>query len=222
MQNRWSKIIKEPKGSLAIESWEALDLEEERLAKERAEKEKEPPHDCSQLQRDAYDAGVEAGRAQGRAEVQGPAEVEIKRALEMVAHVEQLRVEAARQAESDIVELALAMARKIIHREVELDPNIVVAQIREIISAIAEKGLIRVLVNPQEVDHLQSFRSTLVGSDGKPVRLSIEADERIQAGGCLIESSQYFINATIDKQLEVIWQEMLASDVENDSSHTPG
>ena len=45
MANRWSRIIKEPEGVLAIESWEALDLEEERLAQERAEQEKEPPHD---------------------------------------------------------------------------------------------------------------------------------------------------------------------------------
>jgi len=184
------------------------------LAKERAEKEKAPPHDCSQLQRDAYRSGVEAGRKQGREEVQGPAQVEIQRALQIVAQVEQLRLDSVRQAESDIVELALAMARKVIHREVTLDPDIVVAQVREIISSIAEKGLIRVLVHPDEVEHLQSVRPSFAGADGKAIRMSIEPDEAIQAGGCIIESSQYFINATFEKQLEAIWQEMLVSDAE--------
>ena len=218
MPNKWSN--KETKGSLAIESWEALDLEEERLAKERAEKEKEPPHDCSQLQQEAYSSGFEAGLVQGRAEVQGPAEAEIQRALGIVAQVEQLRLESARQAESDIVELALAMARKVIHREVALDPDIVVAQVRDIINKIADKGLIRVLVNPQEAEHLQSFHPTFTGVDGKALRVSIESDETIQAGGCIIESSQYFINATIEKQLEAIWQEMLVSDAEIDPPPT--
>ncbi|MDT7041918.1 FliH/SctL family protein [Candidatus Nitronereus thalassa] len=220
MPSRWSKVIKEVKGSLAIESWEALDLDEERLARERAEQEKEPPHDCSQLQQEAYESGVEAGRTQGRAEVQGPAEAEMARALSLISQVEHLRVQSAKQAEADIVELALAMARKVIHRETSLDPDILVTQVREIISSIAEKGLIRVLVHPNEVEHLLSFRDSLPGADGKPAQLSIEADETIQAGGCIIESSQYFINATIETQLEAIWQEMLVSDAENDSPST--
>lgn len=216
MANRWSRIIKEPEGVLAIESWEALDLEEERLAQERAEQEKEPPHDCSQLQQDAH----AAGRTQGRAEVQGPADAEIQRALGMVAQVEQLRIQSAKQSESDIVELALAMARKVIHREASLDPDIVVAQVREIISSIAEKGLIRVLVHPGDVEYLLTFRQSFVGADGTPVQLSIEPDKTIQPGGCIIESSQYFINATIEKQLEAIWQEMIASDAEIDPPST--
>ncbi len=220
MANRWSKVIKEPEGVLTIETWEALDLEEERLAKERAEQEKEPPHDCSQLQQEAHASGVETGRIQGRAEVQGPADAEIQRALGIVAQVEQLRVESAKQAESDIVELALSMARKVIHREASLDPDIVVAQVREIISSIAEKGLIRVLVHPGAVEYLQTFRPSYVGADGTPVQLSIEPDETIQPGGCIIESSQYFINATIEKQLEAIWQEMMTSDAEIDTPAT--
>ena len=216
MANRWSRIIKEPEGVLAIENWEALDLEEERLAQERAEQEKEPPHDCSQLQQDAH----AAGRIQGRAEGQGPADAEIQRALGMVAQVEQLRIQSAKQSESDIVELALAMARKVIHREASLDPDIVVVQVREIISSIVEKGLIRVLVHPGDVEYLLTFRQSFVGADGTPVQLSIEPDETIHPGGCIIESSQYFINATIEKQLEAIWQEMITSDAEIDPPAT--
>ncbi len=216
MPSKWSKIIKELEGGVAIESWEALDLEEERLAKERAEQEQEPPHDCSLLQQEAYDSGVELGKQQGRAEVQGPAEAEIARALNIVAQVEQVRLESAKQAESDIVELALAMARKVIHREASLDPDIVVTQVREIIATIIEAGVIRVLVHPGEVEYLQTFRPSFAGADGNPVQLSINGDETIQPGGCIIESSQYFINAAIETQLEALWQEMLMSDAEID------
>lgn len=220
MPSKWSNVIKEPEGTLALESWEAVDLEEERLAKERAEQEKELPHDCSQLQQEAYDSGVESGKQKGRAEVQGPADAEVSRALDIVAQVEQVRLKSAKQAESDIVELALAMARKVIHHEVSLDPDIVVTQVREIISTIIEAGVIRVLVHPDEVERLQTFRPSFAGADGNPVQLSIEGDETIQAGGCIIESSQYFINASIEKQLEAIWQEMLVSDAEIDPPST--
>ena len=112
------------------------------------------------------------------------------------------------------------LARKVIHREASLDPDIVVTQVREIISNIAEKALIRVLVHPGEVEYLQTFRQSFVGADGTPLQLSIEPDETIQLGGCIIESSQYFINATIEKQLEAIWQEMITSDAEIDPPAT--
>ena len=112
------------------------------------------------------------------------------------------------------------MARKVIHREAALDPDILVIQVRDIISRIAEQGLIRVLVHPNEMEHLQTFRPTFTGADGEPVQLSIEPDETINPGGCMIESNQYFINATIEQQLEALWQEMIAADVESNSPST--
>ncbi len=211
MPNKWSRVIKEPSGSQAIEPWEMVDLEAERLAREEANKEKEPPHDCSLLQQEAFEAGVQVGIQQGRDEAKGPAEAEMKRAMDLVTQVEQLRLDAARQAESDIVELAMAVARKVVHREAAIDPDIVVTQVHRIITCMAEKGLICVRVNPKEVDHLQSFDSSFTGADGKRVRLRIEGDENIQLGGCVVDSSQYFIDATLEKQLEEIWLEMMMS-----------
>ncbi|MEC4673041.1 MAG: FliH/SctL family protein [Nitrospirota bacterium] len=212
MPSKWSKVIKEPSNGLAIENWEAVDLQAERLAREQAEKDKEPPHDCSQLQQEAFEAGL----VQGREEARNPAEVEVQRALSLVAQTEQLRLESARQAEFNIVELALAMAKKVIHRETSLDAGIAVEQVRQLVQSIAEKGLITVRAHPSEMAHLQSFRAFVVCADGEPARLSFEGDESIQPGGCIVESSQYFIDATVETQLDKIWQEMIKPNVEPD------
>lgn len=206
MPNKWSKVIKEPSASQAIEPWDMVDLEAERLAGE-----KEPPHDCSLLQQEAFEAGVQVGIQQGRDEAKGPAEAEMKRAMDLVSQVEQLRLDAARQAESDIGELAMAVARKVIHREAAVDPDIVVTQVHQSITCMEEKGLIWVRVNPKEVDHLQNFHSSFTGADGKHVSLRIEGDENVSPGGCVVESSQYFIDATLEKQLEEIWLELMMS-----------
>lgn len=218
MLSKWSKVIKDSSRGLAIENWEAIDLEAERLAREQAEKEQEAPHDCSQLQRDAFEAGLQAGLVQGREEVRKPAEVEVQRALSLVAQTEQLRLEASRQAEWNIVELALAIAKKIIHRETSLDASIVVEQVRQLVQTIAEQGLITVRAHPSEIAQLQSFRAFVVCADGQPARLNVEGDESIQPGGCIVESSQYFIDATLETQLEKIWQEMIKPDAGPDAA----
>lgn len=217
MPSKWCKVIKDSGKGLAIENWEALDLHAERLAREQAEKDKEPTHDCSQLQQEAFDAGV----LQGREEAKNPAEVEAQRALSLVAQTEQLRLESARQAEFNIVELALAIAKKVIHREASLDAGIAVEQVRQLVQSIAEKGLITVRAHPSEMAHLQSFRAFVVGADGQPARLSFEGDASIQPGGCIVESSQYFIDASVETQLDKIWQEMIKPDVDPETDTEP-
>ncbi|RMH05417.1 MAG: hypothetical protein D6704_09590 [Nitrospirae bacterium] len=216
MRSRWSNILKNPKNKVSIEAWEALDLEEERRAKEReeqerAEREKEPPHDCSALQREAFEAGVQAGLEKGREEMRLSAEQEMRRALELVAQVERLRLETLRQAELDILQLAMAIARKVIHREASIDPEVVSMQVRRVIARLEEKGLITVRVHPQEISGLEAVRQSLTGSDGKLVRVRIEADEAIHPGGCVVESPQYFVDATLTKQLDELWRELLPS-----------
>ena len=210
MPSKWCKVIKDSGNGLAIENWEAVDLKAERLAREQAEKDKEPPHDCSQLQKEAFESGV----VQGREEARNPAEIEVQKALSLVAQTEQLRLESAKQAEFNTVELAMAIAKKVIHRETSLDPGIVVEQVRRLVQSIAEKGLITVRTHPSEMAHLQSFRAFVVGSDGQPARVSFEGDDSIQPGGCIVESSQYFIDAMVETQLDKIWQEMIKSDAE--------
>ena len=216
MPSKWSKVIKDSSHALAIQNWEAVDLEAERLAREQADKEKEPPHDCSKLQQEAFEEGMQVGLEKGRDEVRKPAEIEMQRALSLVAQTEQLRLDSALQAEFNVVELALAIAKKIIHREIALDQGIVVEQVRHLIQAIAENGLITVRANPSELAQLQSYRAFVLGSDGQPARLSFVGDESIHPGGCIVESSQYFIDATIDTKLQKIWQEMIKPDVEPD------
>ena len=218
MPSKWSKVIKDTQSGLAIENWEAVDLEAERRAREQAEQEKEPPHDCSLLQQEAFEAGMQAGLEKGREEVRKPAEIELQRALSLVAQTERLRLDAAIQSEFNVVELALAIAKKIIHREATVDSGIVVEQVRQVIQAIAEKGLITVRVHPSEMAQLQSFRSFILGADGQPAQLGIEADDSLQLGSCVVESSQYFIDASIETQLDTIWQEMIKPDVEPDAA----
>ena len=139
----------------------------------------------------------------------------------MSTQVERVRLEEVRQAESDIVELALAMAHKVILREASIEKDVVLDQVRQIVGQIDEKGLVRLRVHPDDRERLERVRTTITGSDGKPVRLQLEEDPTVQVGGVVLESNQYFIDASIATQLNEMWQELMESDGQAESPATP-
>ena len=217
MGSKWSKVLKEDTFDAPLQLYDMVDLEAERLAKAAAE----PIHDCSELQQEAFESGKKLGLEQGRKEVLSQAEAHIRQALEVSTQVERVRLEEVRQAESDIVELALAMAHKVILREASIEKDVVLDQVRQIVGQIDEKGLVRLRVHPDDRERLERVRTTITGSDGKPVRLQLEEDPTVQVGGVVLESNQYFIDASIATQLNEMWQELMESDGQAESPATP-
>ena len=142
--------------------------------------------------------------------------------MELVGQVGVARLQALEQAEQDIIELAMAVARKIIHREIAGQPGIVVEQVRRTIEYLSTTGLVRVLVHPDEVESLESGQTTLKNREGQAVPIVIEADPTIQAGGCRIESDTHVLDATIEAQLDMIREELTKDQEEHGFDNPPG
>ena len=215
MRSKWSKIIRHEEDDLAIESFEMLELtpfasvqEQQETSSEEENNESDPPHDCSLLQDQAYQTGREAGIEEGKAQLQAEHEIEMKRAFELVAQVGMARLEAVRQAEIDTVELALAVAKKIIHREATIDKEVIVNQLHQALTLTSTKNLVRIKAHPDDVDHLETVQSQISNQEGQPLHIVIEGDALIAQGGCVVAADRMFLDATIDRQLDVIGQEL--------------
>ena len=215
-------IIRPEEDDLAIESFEMLELtplapvHEQQETSAEEDKESEPPHDCSLLQEQAYQAGREAGIEEGKAQLQAEHELEMKRAFDLVAQVGVARLEAARQAELDTVELALAVAKKIIHREATIDKAIIVDQLHQALTFTSTNRLVRIKAHPDEVDHLTTIQSQMCNGEGQPLPIVIEGDALIAQGGCVVAADTMFLDATIDRQLDVIGRELSQGIPKND------
>jgi flagellar biosynthesis/type III secretory pathway protein FliH len=109
---------------------------------------------------------------------------------------EERRERFAREA----VELALAVAQKIVRSAVELDPQVLVRAIESVLYKL-EAGLrLIVTVNPGDAERLQAEPELAA-------RLRIEeikSDRRIEPGGCRIEAAEREWDATLKGQLEVL------------------
>ena len=113
-----------------------------------------PPHDCSELQRQAFALGRAKGIEEGRAQCQAKVDEELKRALHLANQIGRARVAAMEEQDQDIVEVALAIAQKILLREIEEDKNLIVRQVRQILGLLLNKNLVTLKVHPQDAEVL--------------------------------------------------------------------
>ncbi|MES1262223.1 MAG: FliH/SctL family protein [Acidobacteriota bacterium] len=145
--------------------------------------------------RDSFEAGRRQGEQQARAEL-GPV---IERMNASIAELTGLRSEMRRRAEKDVVQLALLIAKRILHREVSVDASALTALARVVFERMARAEAYRVTVHP---GFAAAIRSALPA--GQAGRVQIEPDPACAAGTLVIRSEEGVIDASVDSQLEEI------------------
>ena len=106
-------------------------------------------------------AAYEKGVADGRAAVQAEAEraiTEVKQFVtENLKSFEQERTLYYRRIEGDIVDLALAVARKVLHREAQVDRVVLAGVVRVALEKIAGSSHVALHVHPTAVQAWQNY-----------------------------------------------------------------
>jgi flagellar assembly protein FliH len=146
------------------------------------------------------EARIRDARAQGIAEGRKMAEADLATVMQRAARsIEDLSGSKARlrkEAESDLVRLAVAIAQRVLRRELTVDAE----ALRGIVSAALERmnlrDICRVRVHPA---HEQLVRQMLTAS-GAP-KAEIVADNSLLLGDILFETTRGSLDASIDSQL---------------------
>ncbi|MBC7325111.1 MAG: hypothetical protein H5T99_07340, partial [Moorella sp. (in: Bacteria)] len=105
-------------------------------------------------------------------------------------------------AEGDIIELALAIAAKIIVKEVELRPDLVLEIARQAIRQVAEGQNYIIYASPEVAEVIRQHRAELLAEAVPGARLQVVEDPGFQACGCRVETENGFVDAGVDSQLE--------------------
>ncbi len=110
------------------------------------------------------------------------------------------RKEYFRGVEAEAVKLALAIARKILHRETQMDPMLLRAVVRSAMDRLEETSKVVLRVPSAEAAGWERVFAEMPVQE----RPTVMADPRMQAGGCLIESRMGSIELSVDAQLAEI------------------
>jgi flagellar assembly protein FliH len=136
---------------------------------------------------------------------------------EALLKLKNLRGVTYQKIEKEVVELALAIARKVVCREIEMDHEVVVCVAREALARIEDPGKIKIKMNPQDLQFINETKYKLSDLIGNIDNFSLEGEENIQRGGCIIETNLGEIDARIENQIQAVEESFLKA-VENSAT----
>lgn len=208
MKNKWSNVRTPSEQDDSIQRFQMVELVPGDLRRFEGRagegKDEEPPHDCSGLQRQAYEEGRRKGCEEGIAQVRQELEDQFQHALRLANQMGRARVAALEEQERDIVEVALTVARKILGREIRHDPDSIIPQVRRLLGLLPKKSLVTLRVHPEDLEILQPIHESLRGEIADGDHLTLEADESLERGGCVIEQGGLLLDASISQQFDTI------------------
>jgi len=116
--------------------------------------------------------------------------------------------ELLRQWEQSAVRVAVAMARRIIRREVAHEPQIAIEIVTETLRLATSASEIKVHVNPTDYEHLGNQISRLAATLCRVAPTDIVADAEISPGGCKVTTKYGEIDQQIESQLARIEEDL--------------
>lgn len=141
--------------------------------------------------------GYQAGLAQAKADID-----DVKNAITSFLGAKQ---EVFDYIAPDILEISVDIAQKIIKKELQQDPTIILDNIMEILKGLSkEETKITLRVNPVQVSLLKTEIPNLLSNAGLDAKVLIVPDETVMEGGCMVTTTNGVIDATIETQLAVI------------------
>ncbi len=106
--------------------------------------------------------------------------------------------------EPEILKLAVDVARKVVHKEINESPDVVLNTVKIALYQIKDRQALKILVNPADYELLREHKEEIMGSCDGMRSLEIVEDRRTQQGGCLIEAENGNLDARIDTQLREV------------------
>jgi type III secretion protein L len=113
------------------------------------------------------------------------------------------------QHEAELVKLAVAIAKKIIGRSIELNPGTVLQTAKEALRGVRSQRRVTIKVHPSDEDGLRAQAGSLRMLGAEVGELVIVGNPSIEAGGCIVESDLGVIDAQIGTQLASIENALL-------------
>lgn len=171
--------------------------------------------------KEGFERGMRDGVEKAHSEAFGKAFEEKQAAVEqesapvmdaltgLLEEIESSLEHVASRARSDLVALAVAVAEKIVRREISLDPSITVASVHKAIELSMKKHTVRVFLNPDDLAVVSRYVPTLKAAFSRVEVVELKPSERIAPGGCEVESGSGTVDMKVETQLAKIERELL-------------
>ena len=146
--------------------------------------------------------------AKGRQEAESSASQQVSAQVDAVTaalarsidEITGLRQRFRHEAEEDVVALAIAIARRVLHRELTVSPDSLLGLAKAALEKIDMREVHRVRMHPDFAPLLHANLEKI----GLPSRVEVVADTSLERGSVIIETSRGTLDASVETQLAEI------------------
>lgn len=140
------------------------------------------------------------GRKEGEAAGQAAWKAAIDNAARSVSQMTALRGRLRKEAERDVVQLSLAIARRVLRRELSVDPEALQGLVRTAFERVEMREVHRVRVRPADAAAITEYLARAGGTQ----KVETAPDPGLEAGAIIVESARGNLDASLDTQLSEI------------------
>jgi len=154
------------------------------------------------IEMEAYRKGIEQGQAQAQMMAVkriDPLIQTLSRTIEELKKTRQLILE---KHQDQIIEMLLIMTEKIIHRQIQVSPDILLDTLRHACSHLTETDEIRLRVHPSDFEYIREMERIISTQLTGKGNIHFVEDTSIERGGIVIDTEFGEIDATIRSQIE--------------------
>jgi len=173
---------------------------------------REGKQQVDQIKQQAYEEGYQKGHQEGHAQGKqaGLDETQflINDAIDKKQHMltigEKESKEMILAAERQIIEIALAVAGRILACQIEENPMVVLPIVKKALEKVRDQEQIVLRVGVDDYDVVVEAKQDFQNVVGREQALTIAIDRTIERGSCVIDTSYGLVDAKIDTQFDAI------------------
>jgi flagellar assembly protein FliH len=155
---------------------------------------------CEQRIAEARAAGLREGEAAARTRAAAEVQPVLEKLARSIEDLAQVRVRLRKQAEGDTIKLSLAIAKRVLRRELAMDADAMRGLVTAALEKLQAQEICRVRANPSQAAAITACLRQTVSN----AKVEVIPDGSLQPGGVIFETNQGNLDASVDSQLQEI------------------
>jgi flagellar assembly protein FliH len=159
---------------------------------------------AQEIERDAYEKGYAQGEKDGVEFGRKGMAVMAERLTKLHGELSALPRRILTDYRGWLIDLSLAMARHIVQRELQTDPELILQFINQLVGEAEQKHNLTLYIHPSDLELLEKYTDLRAAIQAPADQIAIKADPRLLRGGCRLESDIQVLDASLDARLALI------------------
>jgi flagellar assembly protein FliH len=157
-------------------------------------------HQCEQRVKEARAAGLREGEAAARTRAAAEVQPVIEKLARSIEDLAQIRGRLRKQVEGDTIKLSLAIARRVLRRELAIDHDAMRGLVMAALEKLQAQEICRVRTNPAQAAAV----TACLREGASNAKVEVIPDGSLQPGGVVFETNHGNLDASVDSQLAEI------------------